>query len=175
MQPDSFIGSLLTKAGKVVAKDALEVLNLGKLEGGCEPDWTPDLQKMAISIFEDIKQCFKDGADMSTLDWDTRTKELAECIILLQAALKKESTSQTAYSNLELMDRKNHDYGSKNVGEFGELGVVVRMTDKVNRIKNLSTRGVSLVLDETVHDTWGDLFNYTLILRAIKRGDWPNE
>ncbi len=34
---------------------------------------------------------------------------------------------------VQLMDRKQQDYGPRNIDEFGILGVVVRMNDKMER------------------------------------------
>lgn len=80
---------------------------------------------------------------------------------------------------VELTARKNHDYGGptdpwKNFQDFGELGILVRMSDKFARIKTalVEKRGLQ-VSDETVEDTIKDLAVYAVILllwRQTHRG-----
>ena len=38
---------------------------------------------------------------------------------------------------VDLFVRKNTDYGNDQIVEFGEFGILVRSTDKLNRLKNL--------------------------------------
>ena len=63
-----------------------------------------------------------------------------------------------------LHGRKNHDYGdafSKSFGEFGLLSAVVRMSDKMERLKVLC-RGEARV-DESICDTLIDLACYAVM------------
>jgi hypothetical protein len=77
--------------------------------------------------------------------------------------------------NLTVMDKKNRDYGSNNISEYGEMGVLVRMRDKYHRAVRLqSTGGVSAVMDESLFDTWGDMANYSRIGQAISLNLWKN-
>jgi hypothetical protein len=65
---------------------------------------------------------------------------------------------------------KNNDYGSTedplaNFSEFGELGFLVRMSDKWKRIKTaLYEKRELAVANETVEDTLLDLANYCVLL-----------
>ena len=63
---------------------------------------------------------------------------------------------------LELFARKNADYGDA-FAEFGTLGVVVRIGDKIFRLNTLTKRkeNTQMVTDESIIDTYEDLFNYT--------------
>lgn len=71
----------------------------------------------------------------------------------------------------DLMVRKNKDYGTKNITEFGEVGLVIRITDKINRLKHLVMGEQSrAVTGETVTDTWIDISNYSIIAVMIQRG-----
>lgn len=78
--------------------------------------------------------------------------------------------------NVEISRRKNSDY-TDNVDPFqnfrvcealgipAEVGLIVRMSDKMSRIANLSKPGrKALVVDESIHDTLADLANYSVIL-----------
>jgi hypothetical protein len=63
---------------------------------------------------------------------------------------------------------KRHDYGPGNLSEFGEYGILVRVSDKFHRLKTLLTSG-DAPKHEAIEDTWLDLANYAvlaLIMRA---------
>lgn len=79
----------------------------------------------------------------------------------------KESARVTQMKHLQsealaLFKRKNQDYGDS-FANFGAVGVMVRMTDKLARFASVSSRGVSLVDDENLRDTLVDLANYSLM------------
>ena len=61
---------------------------------------------------------------------------------------------------LELFKRKNQDYGDA-FANYGVLGVLVRMGDKIARLQSISTKSVSLVNSESLRDTLMDLHNYS--------------
>lgn len=61
---------------------------------------------------------------------------------------------------LELFKRKNQDYGDA-FANYGVVGVLVRMGDKIARLQSISTKSVSLVNSESLRDTLIDLHNYS--------------
>ena len=61
----------------------------------------------------------------------------------------------------ELFSRKNADYGDA-FANYGIVGVMVRMGDKIARINSLS-RNKRQVGDESVADTFIDLYNYCIM------------
>lgn len=67
---------------------------------------------------------------------------------------------------LETFVAKNEDYGDSFADSFKEFGMtsaVVRMNDKMNRIKSLSKKGDRQVKDESLRDSLMDLANYALM------------
>jgi hypothetical protein len=60
---------------------------------------------------------------------------------------------------LEVFRMKNADYGDA-FAEFGIVGVLVRIEDKIKRALNISKSGITLVDDEKIGDTLLDLHNY---------------
>lgn len=69
----------------------------------------------------------------------------------------------------KLMTVKNADYAIdtdpfRNFRMFGELGILVRMSDKLARLRTFSERGTLAVADESVRDTILDLINYAVLL-----------
>lgn len=70
-----------------------------------------------------------------------------------------------------LLDEKNRDYGPGNISAFGEKGVIVRLNDKVERLKTL-VWGDKHPEHEKVSDTWLDIANYGVIGLMCHRGIW---
>lgn len=60
---------------------------------------------------------------------------------------------------LELFKRKNTDYGDA-FANYGSVGVIVRMGDKIQRLISVTNSGVNLVNSESIRDTLIDLHNY---------------
>jgi hypothetical protein len=60
----------------------------------------------------------------------------------------------------ELFEKKNKDYGDS-FADFGPVGVIIRLGDKINRLSNVTNNGVNLVKTESIRDTLIDLHNYS--------------
>lgn len=60
---------------------------------------------------------------------------------------------------LNLFEKKNKDYGDA-FAQDGAVGVLVRLGDKINRLKNITNTNITLVNTETLRDTLIDLHNY---------------
>ena len=60
---------------------------------------------------------------------------------------------------LELFKKKNADYGDS-FANYGPVGVIVRVGDKINRLSSVTQNGVNLVDTESTRDTLIDLHNY---------------
>lgn len=81
-----------------------------------------------------------------------------------------------AIANAKLFDRKQQDYGPRNISGFGTFGVVVRMNDKFERLKTLFGKGRrKRATNESIIDTLRDISNYATIALMVERGEWPNE
>lgn len=79
----------------------------------------------------------------------------------------------TQLEALKLFKAKQYDYGPGNISNFGDIGVLVRLNDKIERLKNLMFSG-NAVLNESIEDTWIDIGNYGLIGLMCRRDLWPN-
>lgn len=82
---------------------------------------------------------------------------------------------QVAVANTLLLDRKQQDYGPGNMNAFGLFGVVVRMTDKFERLKTLFSKKRNRVLNESMRDTFRDISNYATIAILLDTHRWPKE
>lgn len=71
-------------------------------------------------------------------------------------------------SNQELFKMKNNDYGCS-YEDFGLLGIIVRLNDKINRIKVIINKKTEQkVKDENIKETINDLYNYCVIGLSYK-------
>jgi len=66
---------------------------------------------------------------------------------------------QVQKTALELFIQKNADYGDA-FAQYGIVGVLMRMEDKLHRFMSISKSGIQLVHDEGLRDTLLDLHNY---------------
>lgn len=103
----------------------------------------PDMQKYAELMAQDL--------GLETELGKAALKNFIECAVLL--------------------DEKNRDYGPGNISAFGEKGVIVRLNDKVERLKTL-VWGDKHPEHEKVSDTWLDIANYGVIGLMCHRGEW---
>jgi len=74
---------------------------------------------------------------------------------------------------LELFTRKNADYGDA-FANYGSVGVIVRVGDKIQRLVSVTNKGVNLINTESLRDTLIDLHNYAamaIILIDEKKKD----
>ncbi|MDO4671281.1 MAG: nucleotide modification associated domain-containing protein [Aerococcus sp.] len=68
---------------------------------------------------------------------------------------------------LALYEAKNKDYGdsfTQSLDEFGLVAGVVRLNDKMNRIKSIVKSGTQEVSDESLIDTLKDDANYAVMM-----------
>lgn len=83
---------------------------------------------------------------------------------------------------LELFSKKHLDYGMQNISagtqlqnseerEFALTGLWYRMSDKINRWKNLIINNHS-IQNESISDTFQDLCNYAIICQLVARDMW---
>lgn len=80
-----------------------------------------------------------------------------------------------ALDNVLLLDRKQLDYGSKNISAFGVFGVLVRLSDKIERLKHLMGQKRKKPQNESIRDSLQDISNYGMIAEMILTNKWPNE
>ena len=74
-----------------------------------------------------------------------------------------------------LLARKQHDYGHKNITRFGLKGIVVRLTDKYERLTNLQFTkdfledggAVAPLVNETIADTLHDIIGYCVVALMV--------
>lgn len=87
-----------------------------------------------------------------------------------------ERAKQLQKEDLDLMYKKNQDYSGQsgdNITATGVYGVAVRLTDKVERLRNLTSPSKDgRVNYESIEDTLMDIRNYGLIGQLVGEGKW---
>ena len=97
----------------------------------------------------------------------------------IQTDMGKEMV-KVAIECLQLFDKKQQDYGSKNIAAFDErdmnmLGVAIRLNDKVQRMMNLLQNRIyskGRPNNESIKDNARDIANYGLILSLLEQELW---
>jgi hypothetical protein len=62
----------------------------------------------------------------------------------------------------DIIVEKQKMYGPKNIEKFGLRGIIIRLNDKIERLKNLQQHQ-GPVLFEPIQDTWLDIVGYSVI------------
>ena len=80
-------------------------------------------------------------------------------------------------NDVALFDRKQRDYGPDNIAKFGLTGVLVRISDKIERLIHLYTVTIDSVqskpeANESIRDSWQDLSVYGAIARVLMDNNW---
>lgn len=63
---------------------------------------------------------------------------------------------------VSILCRKQHDYGHGNINRFGMYGVIVRLSDKIERLENLKNKKTK-AYHESTNDTLVDIVGYCVI------------
>jgi len=71
----------------------------------------------------------------------------------------------------ELLKRKNEMYGDENIVKIGKEGIIVRLTEKIERLKHLLGNNINPP-EETIEDTWNDIIGYGIIGLMLQRKKW---
>jgi len=67
-----------------------------------------------------------------------------------------------AFYITDMLVKKRRDYGPYNLKRFGEMGIVVRLGDKLDRLANLVIENKNPNY-ESVEDTWKDVIGYGIL------------
>jgi len=68
----------------------------------------------------------------------------------------------------EVFVKKHKDYGKGNILDTGELGIAFRISDKLNRLKNLLAQN-KCPDNESIDDSWTDIGVYAIIAIMYRR------
>ena len=87
----------------------------------------------------------------------------------------EEACREAALEIAQVVINKQHDYGHDNILAFREKGLVVRLWDKVARLKNLMWKNDYEPKNESVVDTFIDIAGYGIIAVMLSKGNFTAE
>jgi hypothetical protein len=110
------------------------------------------------------EDCLCKSPEQSDYSRDTASKEFASAVWEIMDEIGN------------LLISKQMDYGPGNVNNAhgGPInGLLVRIGDKFERLKNLFKKDKVIPQHESIEDSFKDLANYAVIGIMIQRGKWP--
>lgn len=121
-----------------------------------------EYQKL-IDKLKEVREANLMGSDKALID------EVIYCLSMLGKRPALSDNVEQFMSITQNMAKtyaaKNHDYGNsfeESLNEFGLVASVVRLVDKMNRIKSLIKKEAQ-VKDESIKDTLLDMANYAIM------------
>ena len=111
---------------------------------------TIDLQKEAYNLGEKIRDHKEENTPEGLIKKHEQIEESNHRVKQLDIIQLEGRT---------LFEKKNKDYGDAFATD-GPVGVLVRIGDKIQRLQNITSKGINLVHDESIRDTLIDLHNY---------------
>jgi hypothetical protein len=72
---------------------------------------------------------------------------------------------------LQMFLKKHRDYGKGNILANGELGIAMRVSEKIERLKHLLMSGQT-PSNESIEETWTDVAVYGVIAILLRRGQF---
>lgn len=150
-------------SGKARIKDAIEKARdlISSQEFGEKVEKTSkDYGEKVRDYFKNNPEKVKEYIDTNPMEW----QEDSEYEIILSDI--SNTFEGVCNDIIRLHNAKDKDYGSSAEDTFKEYGLVsylVRLSDKLNRLKSLTRSGVREVNDESVEDTLQDLAAYAIM------------
>lgn len=81
----------------------------------------------------------------------------------------REQMTGVAMEMVDLLCRKRASYGPDNLTKFGEFGILVRTSDKLERLAHMHRQGIDVTeVGEDAEDAWCDLAGYSLLVLLIR-------
>ncbi|MBP9669799.1 hypothetical protein KBD75_00145 [Candidatus Woesebacteria bacterium] len=68
--------------------------------------------------------------------------------------------------------QKHKDYGKGNILSIKELGIAFRLTEKIERLKNLLMNPGTDPLNESIADNIKDIAVYAIVMEMFRRGEF---
>ncbi len=111
----------------------------------------------------------------SISDIEARKKlslSLSDNIVFKMLSYDSKHVKKTIIDCMNIAYKKNKDYGSANILDFGISGLLVRINDKIARLINLQKIKSRSVKDETIEDTIKDIINYSIYIQMLAEDAW---
>lgn len=73
----------------------------------------------------------------------------------------------------DLVIRKQIDYGPHSISRFGMNGIVIRLSDKIERLINLTQFKKEPEVEESIEDTLADIIGYAVLGLVMQKYGFP--
>jgi len=70
----------------------------------------------------------------------------------------------------EIIKQKNKTYGNKNVIKMDKLGILTRIEEKIERLRNMIENNIED--KESKEDSWKDIAGFGIIGTMLERNKW---
>jgi hypothetical protein len=112
-----------------------------------------------VDLMRDYIDALESQSKITAVDGTQRTYESMACMAIHEMRLRE--TWDTGHM-ISTLCKKQHDYGHGNILKFGVYGITVRLSDKVERLANLTKKG-NTAQNESTDDTLLDIVGYSVI------------
>lgn len=123
---------------------------------------------------KDINPRFQPAAGSLREAWQDKLARGQEAVAGLSTKRQALLDLHVALTNkaYETMKIKNENYATlddpfRNFRMFGLLGILVRMSDKLSRLRVFEENGFDNITDESIEDTLEDLINYCVLFGGL--------
>lgn len=132
---------------------------------------TGERQNFILQTFEKIVETvFKSEVPQDEQSLDSMWTSIAWSGLIGYANETKVSVEEAGMHVLRTVIGKQRMYGHGNISRFGVPGLVIRLNDKLERLKNIQKHD-GPVLFEPLNDTWLDICGYSVIA-IMWLNDW---
>lgn len=147
-----------------------------------EINFYKEMSEPVVPYNTKVKDHSKEAAQFNTKEIDYPTMPEAIQILQKEYPTIAKGYEQIILEQFELFAKKHLDYGMSNISagtqlandeekEFALTGLWYRLSDKVNRWKNLIIKKRK-ANNESLIDTYQDIVNYGIIAQLVERGLW---
>ena len=159
-----------------------------------EIEWDMERPLGKFSCWEDAAEFEVNYLDMISVDREYSPRAMQAIGLTLATKVRSESDTTGLYSLIKLAGHhaactlkwneqwnpedmhdilvaKQKDYGHGNINRFGVVGVAVRLSDKIERINHLTSRGAQPE-NESLKDSWIDIVGYSCIACMLEAGSF---
>jgi hypothetical protein len=148
------------EAASMVLLDAMTDVNRWSVDNQID---TGECQKNILHIFEQlVDDVFHSEVPGTDVVRRNMFHSIAAYGIIGYANETKVSAEEAGMHVLTTVIGKQRMYGHGNIARFGVPGLIIRLNDKLERLKNLQKHD-GPVLFEPLADTWLDICGYSLI------------
>lgn len=124
---------------------------------------TEERQEFILETFEKVvEQVFQNKTPQDEQSINFKWTAIAWSGLIGYANETKVSVDEAGMHLLKTVIGKQRMYGHGNISRFGVPGLVIRLNDKLERLKNIQKHD-GPVLFEPLNDTWLDICGYSVI------------